>query len=91
MQSIMSKLHLTWLRLVAAVVAPAMFVATLTVAGGEAMATESAAETAVKTIAEKIGSEGIAIFLIVVTAITALIAVLIAVTLGIKKIHSLVK
>jgi predicted permease len=61
------------------------------VAGGEALATESAAETAVKTLAEKIGSEGITIFLICITAITALLAVIVGVTLGIKKLKSFAK
>jgi hypothetical protein len=56
-----------------------------------AFAVESSAETAVKTLAEKIGSEGVAIFLIVVTAITVLLAVIVGVTLGIKKLKSFAK
>jgi hypothetical protein len=56
-----------------------------------ASATESPAETKVKTLAETINTEGISIFLIIVTAISALIALVIAVTLGIRKARGLVK
>ena len=76
---------------------PVRFMAVFTVLGSflfeaaPSMATESAAETAIKTLAEKIGSEGIAIFLICITAVTGLIAVLVAVNLGVKKIKSFAK
>lgn len=56
-----------------------------------AMAEESSAEKAVKALGEKIGSEGIAIFLIIITSVTALLAVIVAVTLGIKKLKSFAK
>jgi hypothetical protein len=54
-------------------------------------ATETPTETAVKALAEKVGSEGVALFLIIIAAIASLLAVLIAVSLGIKKLKSYVK
>jgi Mn2+/Fe2+ NRAMP family transporter len=72
------------------VVAPIVAMAAA-VEASAGLATESSAETAVKTLAEKIGSEGIAIFLICITAITALLAVIVGVNLGIKKLKSFAK
>ncbi len=76
-------------------VARAGAVATVAAAGlveaSPSFATETPTETAVKALAEKVGSEGVAIFLIIIAAISSLIAVIVAVTLGIKRIHSFVK
>jgi hypothetical protein len=56
-----------------------------------AFATETEAQTKSKELFEKIASEGLAIFLIAVGAVTVLIAVVISVVLGVRKIRSLVK
>jgi hypothetical protein len=56
-----------------------------------AFATETEAQTKVKTVAESVASEGIAIFLIIVGAIGTLFALVIAVMLGFRKIRALVK
>jgi hypothetical protein len=56
-----------------------------------ALAVESKSEEAVKSMATKVGEEGVTIFLIVVAAITVLIATIIGVTLGVKKLKSYAK
>lgn len=88
---VVSYMQVLSFRVYAVALASVMALTGFVVAGGEAMATESAAESSVKTLAEKIGSEGVAIFLIIVTAITALLAIIVAVTLGLKKLKSFAK
>ncbi len=56
-----------------------------------AMATESEAQTKVKTIAETVNTEVIAVFLIVVGAIGTAFAIIVAVVLAFRKLHSLIK
>jgi hypothetical protein len=54
---------------------------------GPALATESATETKLKTVAEQVGSEGVSIVLVILGAITALIVAIIV----IPKAVSLIK
>jgi hypothetical protein len=56
-----------------------------------AQATPTSAEAAVESIGKQVGEEGIKIFLISITAVAALLAVIIGVTLGIRKLKSFAK
>jgi mannose/fructose/N-acetylgalactosamine-specific phosphotransferase system component IID len=56
-----------------------------------ALATETASETALKSITSTVNTEGSALFLVVVAGIASLFALLIAVTLGLKKIRTFIK
>jgi hypothetical protein len=58
---------------------------------GNAFATETPSEVAIKSITSTVNTEGSALFLVVVAGVASLFALLIAVTLGMKKIKTFIK